>query len=195
MSDDNIDIIDTFEIIYLKKETIDYCLVKMREIFDNNLWPKGKTITGRDIGKGAWLISCYGDFFFFEVGSFFDVLARNFTKYQNTDDKIYFENWIKWQIKFNKENDLIMFLNEQFIEWFEDIKKIRNKVAHLSHIYFEITHIMKIENGNIQVLTMDINKKSVELMNYCNGIQKKLDNIIDFIEKNDYWDNRYEYNI
>lgn len=184
---------DTFEILFLKKGTIDFCLDNMREIFNNSLLAKGKTITGKDIGKGAWLISCYGDFFFFEVGSFFDILARSFTKSQNIDDKIYFQNWIEYQIKFNKENDLIKFLSEQFKDWIKDIKNIRNKVAHLSHLYIEITHIMKIENGKFQMLTMDINKESVELMKYCNDIQKKINNILDFIEEKDYMSNRYEY--
>jgi len=85
MSAENIDLL---EILFFKKHTIDYSLDKMKEAYDNIIpkFEKGikKVVTGRDIEEGAWLISCYGEYFFLEVTSFFDALGRNFTGNQES---------------------------------------------------------------------------------------------------------------
>lgn len=184
------------KILYFKIETIKYCFDKMTEIYDNNLLPKIRpaTITGKDIGEGGWQIACYGEFFFFEVSSFFDCLARYFTINENKHKKnIYFHNWIEYQIKYKRKDNFIMHLNKHFEGWYKYFKEIRNPVAHFSHIYAEIKSIMLLENRNMQFLTMDIDGKNIELMTYCNDIHKEINNLLDYIDENKYWNNQYEY--
>jgi hypothetical protein len=192
--------IDLLEILFFKKHTIDYSLDKMKEVYDNIISPKvekggKKIVTGRDIGEGAWLISCYGEYFFLEVTSFFDDLARNLTKNQTPEKDIYSQNWIEWQYIHNND-DFIRYLKKQLDNWYMDFKKIRNKIAHQSHLYYEINEFLHIDSKAkvFEAFTMMIDEnRKVELVDYCKDIQKKLGDMIAFIEKNNYWVKRYQY--
>ena len=195
--------IDLLEILFFKKCTIDFSLDKMKEAYDNIIplkveKGKKKVVTGRDIGEGAWLISCYGEYFFLEVTSFFDALARNLTANQDPKKDIHFQNWIEWQYKHNND-DFICYLKKQLDNWYVDFKKIRNKIAHQSHLYCEINEFLNIdfkvgEKVKFEAFTMMIDEnRKVELVDYCNDIQEKLGDMIDFIEKNKYWEKRYQY--
>lgn len=196
MSGENINLL---EILFLKKHTIDYSLDKMKEVYDNIIAPKvekgeKKVVTGRDIGEGAWLISCYGEYFFLEVTSFFDALARNLTENQDPKKDIHFQNWIEWQYKHNND-DFIRYLKKQQDNWYMDFKRIRNKIAHQSHLYCEINEILHIDSKAkvFEALTMMIDEnRKVELVDYCRDIQEKLGDIVAFIEKNNYWVKRYQ---
>ena len=197
MSAENIDLL---EILFFKKHTIDYSLDKMKEVYDNIISPKvekgeKKVVTGRDLEEGAWLISCYGEYFFLEVTSFFDALARNLTENQDPQKDIYFQNWIEWQYKHDND-DFIRYLKKQRDNWYMDFKKIRNKIAHQSHLYYEINEILHIDSKAkvFEALTMMIDEnRKVELVDYCKDIQKRLGDMIAFIEKNNYWVKRYQY--
>lgn len=197
MSAENIDLL---EILFFKKHTIDYSLDKMKEVYGNIISPKiekgkKKAVTGRDIGEGAWLISCYGEYFFLEVTSFFDALARNLTGNQDPKKDIHFQNWIEWQYKHNND-DFIRYLKRQLDNWYMDFKKIRNKIAHQSHLYYEINEFLHIDSEAkvFEAFTMMIDEnRKVELVDYCKDIQKKLGDMIAFIEKNNYWVKRYQY--
>ena len=197
MSAENIDLL---EILFFKKHTIDYSLDKMKEVYDNIISPKvekgeKKVVTGRDLGEGAWLISCYGEYFFLEVTSFFDALARNLTENQDPQKDIYFQNWIEWQYKHDND-DFIRYLKKQRDNWYMDFKKIRNKIAHQSHLYYEINEILHIDSKAkvFEALTMMIDEnRKVELVDYCKDIQKRLGDMIAYIEKNNYWVKRYQY--
>ena len=197
MSAENIDLL---EILFFKKHTIDYSLDKMKEVYDNIISPKiekgkKKVVTGRDIGEGAWLISCYGEYFFLEVTSFFDALARNLTENQDPQKDIHFQNWIEWQYKYNND-DFIRYLKRQLDNWYMDFKKIRNKIAHQSHLYYEINEFLHIDSEAkvFEAFTMMIDEnRKVELVDYCKDIQKRLGDMIAFIEKNNYWVKRYQY--
>jgi hypothetical protein len=191
--------IDLLEILSFKKHTIDYSFDKMKEAYDNIIpkFEKGKkkVVTGRDIVEGAWLISCYGEYFFLEVTSFFDALARNLTGNEDPQKDIHFQNWIEWQYKHNND-DFIRYLKKQLDNWYMDFKKIRNKIAHQSHLYREINEFLNIDSKAkvFEAFTMMIDEnRKVELVDYCNDIQEKLGDMIDFIEKNNYWVKRYQY--
>ncbi|MDY6931858.1 MAG: hypothetical protein SVJ22_08115, partial [Halobacteriota archaeon] len=182
MGDGNINLL---EVLYLKKHTIDFSLGKMKEIYDNNIFPKvekgeKKVVTGSDIGEGAWLISCHGELFFLEVTSFFDTLARNLTANQDLKKDIYFQNWIEWQYKHNND-DFIRFLKMQLDNWYIDFKMIRNKITHQSHLYREIESLLHIESGEkgkLEALTMMIGENKIELVDYCKDIQNKLEDMM-----------------
>lgn len=195
MSLENINFMD---ILSFKKQTIDYSWDKMNEIYYNNLSPRpGKVVTGRDIGEGAEKIAIYGEFFFLEVTSYFDILARHLTESQNSNDDIYFQNWIEQQYKKTeyKNDNLIIYLKQQQDDWYKDFKKIRNKIAHQTYIWSKIDNILKIDKGIIEFLQIDISEnKKIGLIEYCKDIRNKLIDLIDFFEKNNYWDKRYKYN-
>jgi len=77
-----------------------------------------------------------------------------------------------------------------------DFKKIRNKIAHQSHLYCEINEFLNIDSKAkvFEAFTMMIDEnRKVELVDYCKDIQKKLGDMIDFIEKNNYRVKRYQY--
>lgn len=195
------------EILSFKKHTIDYSFDKMKEayamIVPNVEDGKEKVVTGKDIGDGAWLISCYGELFFLEVTSFFDALARNLTENQVLKKNIHFQNWIEWQYKHNKDC-FINHLNKQYDDWYKDFRDIRNRIAHQGHLYYEINHIFSTtigggEIGKFEVCTLMIGEmgddRKVELFDYCNDVRDKLEDMIIFIDKNDCWEKQYEYNL
>ena len=194
---------DLLGILSFKKLTIDYSLDKMKEahniIFPNVEKGKETVVTMNDIGGGAWLLSCYGEYFFLEVTSFFDALVRNLTENQELKKNIHFERWIKWQYR-HSNDDFIRYLKKQHDNWYKDFRDIRNRIAHQCHLYYEIDKILSIsvksgEGGKIEACTMMIDKnRKVELFDYCNDIQEKLEDMITFIEKNNYWGKRYQYN-
>ncbi|HIE15287.1 TPA: hypothetical protein EYP70_08455, partial [Candidatus Bathyarchaeota archaeon] len=187
---------DLLEILSFKKRTIDYSLDKMEEAY-NIIFPKiekgeKKVVTGSNIGESAWLISCYGEYFFLEVTSFFDALARNLTKNQDPKKDIHFHRWIGCQYKNNKNDDFICYLKQQLDNWYRDFKKIRNTIAHQSHLYYEIDKILHIdfktgEKVEFETCTMRIGENNIELVDYCKDIQEKLEDMIAFIENNNYW--------
>ena len=193
---------DLLEILSLKKRTIDYSLDKMKEacsiIFPKVEKGKETVVTMKDIEEGAWLISCYGEYFFLEVTSFFDTLVRNLTENQDLKKNINFERWIKWQYKHNND-DFIRYLKKQHDNWYNDFKEIRNRIARQCHLYYEIDKILSINvksggGGKIEFCTMMIGaNRKVELFDYCNAIQEKLEDMIAFIDKNKYWKKRYRY--
>jgi len=195
---------DLLEILSLKKRTINYSLDKMKEAYDNIIFPKvekgkKKVVTGRDIGEGAWLISCYGEYFFLEVTSFFDALARNLTGNQDSKKDIHFQSWIEWQYKYNND-DFIRYLKEQLDNWYGDFKRIRNTIAHQSHLYHELINFLSIdfktgEKVKFETCTMMIGGNKIELVDYCNEIQEKIEEMIAFIEKNNYWKKQYRYSV
>jgi hypothetical protein len=194
--------IDLLEILFFKKCTIDFSLDKMKEAYDNIIplkveKGKKKVVTGRAIGEGAWLISCYGEYFFLEVTSFFDALARNLTANQDPKKDIHFQNWIEWQYKHHNDN-FIRYLKKQLDNWYIDFKVIRNKIAHQSHLYYEINEFLNIEvseKGKFEAFTMMIGENKIELVDYCKDIQEKLEDMIAFTEKNNYWKKRYQYRV
>ena len=195
---------DLLGMLLLKNRTINYSLDKMKDahsiIFPKVEKGKETVVTMKDIGDGAWLISCYGEFFFLEVTSFFDALARNLTENQDLKKSINFKKWIDWQYKHNND-DFIRYLKKQYDNWYNDFKEIRNRIAHQCHLYYEIDKILSInvksgEKGKIEFCTMMVGEnRKVELFDYCNDIQEKLEDMIVFIEKNNYWKKRYRYHV
>lgn len=192
--------LDLLQILNIKKSMIDYSLYKMKEAYNNIIPPKlekgeRKVVKSKEIGESAWFMSFYGEYFFLEVTSFFDTLARNLTQNQNHIKEINFQNWIEYQYSHNNNDDFIIFLNEQLDNWYKEFKKIRNKIAHQSHLYCEIEHLLHFEskNSKIEVFTMTIDQnRNIELFDYCNDIQIKLDKMIVFIENNNYWNKQYK---
>ena len=193
--------IDFLGILSPKKRTIDHSLDKMEEAY-NIIFPKvekgkKKVVTGRDIGESAWLISCYGEYFFLEVTSFFDALSRNLTGNQDPKKDIHFQNWIEWQYRHNND-DFIRYLKKQLDNWYRDFKKIRNTIPHQSNLYYKIDKIVHIDfktGGKVEfeTCTMGIGENNIELVDYCKDIQEKLEDMIAFIENNNYWKKRYQY--
>jgi len=75
---------------------------------------------------------------------------------------------------------------------------IRNKIAHQSHLYYEINEFLNIEvseKGKFEAFTMMIGENKIELVDYCKDIQEKLEDMIAFTEKNNYWKKRYQYRV
>lgn len=193
---------DLLQILNIKKGMIDYSLYKMKEAYNNICPPKlkkgeRKVVKSKDIGESAWFMSFYGEYFFLEVTSFFDTLARNLTQNQNHIKEIPFQNWIEYQYKHNNNDNFIIYLKGQLDNWYEEFKKIRNKIAHQSHLYFEIEKLLHFEvskNPKIEFYTMTIGQsRNIELFDYCKDVQTKLDKMIVFIEKNNYWNKQYKY--
>jgi hypothetical protein len=118
-----------------------------------------------------------------------DILQKN----ENDHKKIYFQSWLDYQRRHNRQDNFIMYLNKHFGGWYKDFIKIRHPVAHFSHLYAEIKSIILYEDRKMQYLTMDIDGKKIELMTYCNDIQKEIYNLTSFIADKQYWDNQYDY--
>lgn len=122
----------------------------------------------------------YTEAYISTVQSFFDILAKAFSKNWVSGQDLYFKSWIDKEFKNNQQDNFLKTLHDFKNKWVEPISKIRNPSVHERSLARNIPTFVHVgwkkgQGFDTKFLIFKQNGSDVELVDYLESFDREFD--------------------